>query len=378
MVSVLHVSQPTSGGVARVVLGLAKAQRDEGLQVAVACPPGELADKLLAASVSWQRWDSARQPGAGLAEERRTLRQAIAGRSPDLVHLHSSKAGLVGRLALRGRIPTVFQPHAWSFLAAEGKTRLAATRWERYATRWTDLTLYCSRQEQKDGAVNGIAGRGRIVLNGVDLAQFTTPTEADRSTARRLLGLPGDAFVAAIVGRRSEQKGQDLALEAWRDVRAAEPAAVLVLMGEGYDNGFRADEGVLTRAAGDDVRPVFLAADVILSPSRWEGLSLSLLEGMATARPTIASDVAGSREALLEGPLPAAGAVVERGNAVALAKEVLVRLGDPELVAREGTAARTRIETSFNESATTNSVMDAYRLLLSGIRASAGHAALQR
>ncbi|AGL20836.1 glycosyltransferase [Actinoplanes sp. N902-109] len=364
MVSVLHVTQPTSGGVARVVLGLAKAQQESGLDVAVAAPAGELSEKLLAAGVPWQRWDSSRQPGPSLTDERRALKHIIAGRDPDLVHLHSSKAGLVGRLALRGRVPTVFQPHAWSFLAAEGRTRIAATKWEQYATRWTDLILYCSLQEQKDGASHGIDGPGRIVLNGVDLTQFRAPTPADRAAGRRLLGLPADAFVAAVVGRRSEQKGQDIALQAWQAVRSAAPSAVLVLMGEGYEDGYSAAEGVMTRAAGDNVRSVFAAADVVLSPSRWEGLSLSLLEGMATARPTIASDVAGSREALIEGPLPAAGAVVEREDVDALSREILARLHNPDLVRREAAAARSRIETSFNETATTRSVMDAYRLLL--------------
>jgi len=364
MVSVLHVTQPTTGGVARAVAGLVKAQIADGLDVAVASPAGPLPEKLGAVGGLWQPWESERQPGAGLSAEMKRLGAIVDECRPDLVHLHSSKAGLVGRLVLRGRRPTVFQPHAWSFLAAGGKTRMAAIRWERYATRWTDITLFCSRREQQDGEAHGVSGRGRVVLNGVDLRQFSIPDRAERATARAALGLPQDASVAAIVGRKSVQKGQDVALKAWPAVREAVPSAVLVLMGEGYEDAYDAAAGVLTCAARTDVRAAYVAADVILSPSRWEGLSLSLLEGMATARSTVATDVAGSVEALIEGPLPPAGAVVCPEDAEGLAAAVITRFRTPGLMSREGRAARERAERHFAEARTTGSVHEVYRLLL--------------
>lgn len=364
MVSVLHVTQPTSGGVARAVVGLVKAQVADGLDVAVASPAGELPEMLSAVGALWQPWESARQPGSGLKAEMKALGDIVEARQPDLVHLHSSKAGLVGRLVLRGRRPTAFQPHAWSFLAARGKTRSAAIRWERYATRWTDLTLFCSRREQRDGEAHGISGQGRVVLNGVDLQQFSIPSQAERAAAKAALSLPQDAMVAAVVGRKSVQKGQDVALRAWPTVRQAVPSAVLMLMGEGYEDAYDSAAGVLTCAARSNVRPAYVAADVLLSPSRWEGLSLSLLEGMATARPTVATDVAGSVEALIEGSLPPAGAVVRPDDAEGLAAAVVARFQAPDLASREGVTARRRVEQRFDETKTTGSVYEAYRLLL--------------
>jgi glycosyltransferase involved in cell wall biosynthesis len=364
MVSILHVSQPVAGGVARVVLGLARAQQAAGLEVAVACPAGPLSEKLAASGLHWDPWESRRSPGAQVAVERRALNEIIDKRSPQLVHLHSSKAGLVGRLTLRGRIPTVFQPHAWSFLAVQGRTRFAAIRWERYATRWTHMTLFCSREEQMAGVAHGVAAPGRVVLNGVDLHQFRPSTPAERAHARRLLSIPEDALVGAVIARRSRQKGQDVALTAWPGVRAAAPSALLLLMGDGFDDGFDERTGVLTRAARDDVRAGFGAADVVLSPSRWEGLSLSLLEGMACGRSTIATDVPGSHQALLRGPLPAAGVVVPTEDPAALTAAVVARFRDPLVLQREGLAARRRIEADFDEHATIESVQRVYRLLL--------------
>ena len=364
MASILHVAQPTSGGVARAVLGMAESQHADGVDVAVACPPGPLADRLTSAGLSWERWNSERKPGPRITDERRALRAILARRAPDLVHLHSSKAGLVGRLTVRGRLRTVFQPHAWSFLAAEGAERLGALGWERYATRWTHLTLFCSRQEHADGVSQGIRGRGRVVLNGVDLHRFTPADDAGRVRSRRELGLPADARVAAIVGRRSYQKGQDLAIAAWPAVRRAVPSAVLLLVGEGYDDAFDTGRGVLSLAARDDVRPVFAATDLVLSPSRWEGLSLALLEGMASGRAAVATDVAGSREVLIDGVLPAAGAVVPAGDTAALTTAVTERLRDAVRTTGEGRAGRLRVEERHHERATIGAVQDAYRLLL--------------
>ncbi|MGK5681932.1 glycosyltransferase [Actinoplanes sp. URMC 104] len=365
MAAVLHVSQPVTGGVARVVLGLAVAQAAEGFDVTVACPSGSLAERLVGTGVRWRRWNSAREPVHGLRAEMRALRQVVDDVRPDLVHLHSSKAALVGRLTLRGRIPTVIQPHAWSFLAVSGKSRLAAIRWERLATRWTDLFLFCSWSERNEGAAHGIGGPGRIVLNGVELDRFRPASTPEAIVARHDLGLPKEGFVAAVIGRRSEQKGQDVALRAWRKVRRVAPDSLLLLVGDGYLDGFDAENGVVTRAAISDVRPIHAAADLIVSPSRWEGLSLAILEGMAAGSSVVATDVAGSREALLAGSLPPAGAIVAAGDEDELADAILARCQDPSLSQREGIAGRRRAEVIFQETLTASAVVDSYGILLS-------------
>ncbi|OMQ15223.1 glycosyl transferase, partial [Modestobacter sp. VKM Ac-2676] len=68
-----------------------------------------------------------------------TLRRVVRAADPELVHLHSAKAGLAGRLAVQGSRRTVFQPHAWSFEAVTGGVAEASRRWERAAQRWTHL-----------------------------------------------------------------------------------------------------------------------------------------------------------------------------------------------------------------------------------------------
>ncbi|KIF05101.1 glycosyl transferase family 1, partial [Streptomyces sp. RSD-27] len=91
---------------------------------------------------------------------------------PDLLHAHSAKAGLAGRMAVRGSLPTVFQPHAWSFDAVGGTTAALALRWERAGARWAHRVLCVSEAERRAGEAEGVTARWAVIRNGVDLAHF--------------------------------------------------------------------------------------------------------------------------------------------------------------------------------------------------------------
>ena len=71
-------------------------------------------------------WEAVQAPGVRVPGETRRLARIVDEVDPNIVHLHSSKAGLAGRLAVRGRRPTVFQPNGWSFEATDGLERRGA------------------------------------------------------------------------------------------------------------------------------------------------------------------------------------------------------------------------------------------------------------
>src|SRR6476469_8549539 len=133
---ILHVSQPVTGGVATVVGDLVRTQVEACQEVHLASPQGPLS-RTLASIASWHEWPGSRSPGIEVSGEVRRLGSLLRKVNPDVVHLHSSKAGLCGRLLLRGSLPTVFQPHGWSFLAVDGLQASLTTAWERFGTRWT-------------------------------------------------------------------------------------------------------------------------------------------------------------------------------------------------------------------------------------------------
>ncbi|MGY1749232.1 glycosyltransferase [Modestobacter sp. SYSU DS0511] len=342
---VLHVSQPVEAGVARVVAGLVADQRARGWDVAVACPPeGWLADQVRAAGARLFPWRVTRSPGPTVPAETLALRGVVRASDPELVHLHSSKAGLAGRLALRGSRRTVFQPHAWSFEAVTGPVQAACLRWERAAQRWTHLTLNVSEAELATGRAAGIAGRAVVVPNGVDPARWTP---GDRAAARRELAFPDPSAPTVVcVGRLARQKGQDLLLDAWPAVRAAVPGARLVLVGSGPDEAelrARAD-GSVTVVAGQQLEQWYAAADVVAVPSRWEaGLPLVAMEAMASERSVVGFDVAG-----IGSSLAGAGTAVAPFDVRALATAVTTRLLDPACAAREGTIGRSVATTRFS------------------------------
>lgn len=223
------MAQPGEYGVVTVLEGLVEDQVRRGWRVGVAGPvPIGPARHL--------PWTAGRAPGPAVVGEVRRLSALVRHFEPDVVHLHSSKAGLAGRLAIRGRLPTILQPHAWSFLALSGPLAAASLWWERMAVRWADTVLCCSEAERRRGVAAGIRGSWCVVANPVDLDRYPAGSDADRQAARRELGL-GAAPLAVCVGRLSAQKGQDLLLRAWPRVRHEVPAAELVLVGDGPARG---------------------------------------------------------------------------------------------------------------------------------------------
>jgi glycosyltransferase involved in cell wall biosynthesis len=199
-----------------------------------------------------------------------------------------------------------------------------------------------SEGERERGRQAGVAGRYVVVPNGVDLTALAATGTEERVEARARLGLP-DAPLAVCVARLSRQKGQDVLLEAWPAIRASVEDAMLVLVGDGpaeHELRAAASTGVDLVGQRDDVRDWLTAADVVVAPSRWEGMSLSLLEAMAVGRSVVATDVPGAREALGG----EAGAIVATESVSELADAVVERLRDRDLAAAEGRSGRRRAE----------------------------------
>lgn len=354
---VLHVSQPVEGGVGRVVVDLATAQLEAGWRVTVACPEGGmLADALRALGCPVFGWQASRSPDHRLLGETRRLAGLIADVRPRLVHAHSAKAGLAARLAVRGRIPTVFQPHAWSFEAVDGAMARIALHWERFGARWAQRVLCVSEAERRTGELSGIAADWRVIPNGVDTHRYRPQDGRARSDADTLV---------VCVGRLCRQKGQDVLLDAWPAVVEQVPGARLVLVGDGPDAEAlreRAPASVEFAGAAADAAPWYRAADVVVLPSRWEGMALAPLEAMACGRPVVVTDVDGARESLPPGC--AAHCLVPPESPQALARTLTTLLHDPSLRESLGATGRAHVLAAHDVRHATEAVACVYRELL--------------
>lgn len=337
---ILHVCQPSEAGVAHVVLDLARHQATRGLDVAVACDArGWLGRRLRDEGVTVLDWPARRSPVRGLVGEWSRLRTVLATWRPDVVHLHSAKAGLVGRVALRGSVRTVFQPHAWSFEAVEGPVRTAARAWEAFARRWSDATICVSAAEADLG--REIGADVVVVPNGVDLERWNTGAVEAPSPPH-----PAPGFTVVCVGRLCRQKGQDVLVAAWQAVRTDLPAGSrLVLVGDGPDEDRLHASGatdVELVGPSTDPREWYAAADLVVVPSRWEGAALVLLEAMAMERPVLATAVGSAPE------LAPALALVPPDDVPALADRLVALAADAPARAELARRARKLVTEQYD------------------------------
>ncbi|MDF0530676.1 glycosyltransferase [Tsukamurella sp. 8F] len=364
---ILHVTQ-SDGGVASVVTDLVRDQAERGWDPVVACPAGTVLAQLVQRDgVEYRQWEATRSPGISVPAETARLRRIIDEVRPDVVHLHSSKAGMVGRLLLRGRIPTIFEPHLWSFDAQGGAIAKPALLWERFATRWTDSFLCVSDDELAAGRAAGITGPAEVVFNGVDTSRIVP---GDRAAARASLGL-GDGPIALCLARLAPLKGQDFLLQAWPDVLAQVPDATLMFVGDGPLAGELAalpggtHPSIRWEGFSSDPVPYLAACDVVVVPSRAEGMALVPLEALASGRPVVGYAVSGMRHTVGD----CAGTVLEIGDVPGLAREVARRLADRTLAADEGRRGRARAVEVLDQNAASQQVAELVERVASRSRA---------
>lgn len=277
--------------------------------------------------------------------DRGDVKDAMATCSPEVVVLHGGKAGWLGRGAVRGSVPTVYLPHVWPFVSLPSAWAAGAVAWERRAARWTSLIIAVSEAQASVTAANGIHAPMGIVPNGVP-AGWRPFDQAAKRAARQRLGLP-DAPLAVSVGRLSKQKGHDVLLAGWPAVTAEVPAATLAIVGDGPERdrlARQAPPSATLVGAVADPRDWVAAADVVVFPSRWEGMSLAMLEALAAARSVVITAVAGS-EVVAKAE---AGAVVPVGNTAALADALTQRLSGAVNVAGEGARGAAHVQRSHD------------------------------
>jgi glycosyltransferase involved in cell wall biosynthesis len=207
------------------------------------------------------------------------------------------------------------------------------------------------------------------IPNGVELSNGQRP--GDIAPTRSALGLAPDSRTVIYVGRLIPEKGIAWLLEAWRDVLREAEACHLLVVGDGPDEPrLRA----LTHRLGvtgavsflgyqANVDPVLSIADILVLPSRSEGMSNALLEGMSHGLAVVATDVPGNRAVVEHGR---DGVLVAYGDRPALKEALLSLLNDSDLRVRLGRAARQKSESAFSMRAVANTYCAVYRDLVAG------------
>ena len=353
---ILIVTQATVDGVAACIRDLTEAAVRQGYELTVACPyRGNLAALVQQRGCAWERVEMRRSPHP--SDLLAVLRIRKLAREHALVHLHSSKAGAVGRLALaslgRRRPASVFTPHGWSWLAG-GRLAPVYRLVERLMLPVTTAVVAVSEEERSHGgAVLGRqAAQIRVNPNGVDPGRFRPEGEVAERTNDPLI---------VFVGRLCHQHAPDLAVAALALMRT--PGARLRLVGDGEDRG------AIDRQVGalgltgrvelvgfrPDPAPDLRAADVVVIPSHYDGMSLALLEAMASGAAVVATRVAGTSA------LDGVGVLVPAGDPQALARAVDALLADPDRRQLLGQMARKRAVEQFSLESSLDAILALWR-----------------
>jgi len=236
---------------------------------------------------------------AGLFRLGRLTAALLRERRPDILHVHSTFAGVVSRLAARLTFPhvrIVYCPHGWAFSRETGALQGLAAKVVEWCLSWTTDAIVCVSQAEKDAAVSiGIrARRCRVIENGI------RPTSLGRMSWE---SPPKGKLKVLFVGRFDRQKGFDIFLR------------VMDLLGD-MAEGFAIGDYLVSSEARPVIPPNvtllgwqsrerinrwYTEADLLLIPSRWEGLPIVAIEAMRAGLPVFSSRAGGLPDLVIDG-----------------------------------------------------------------------------
>jgi glycosyltransferase involved in cell wall biosynthesis len=324
--------------------------------------------------VAWLKGDGelAAEFAAAGVTARKFSRRDLAKARPDVVHTHLFKADVAGAEIVGrrrdGRAVLVSTKHNEDRYLT-GSTLKAAT-WRtlaRRAMRRADAVVAISsgvRTFFKE-TLGDVVVDMPVIPYGLPAPRAVGADEIAKFRAR--CGVPDEAALVLFAGRLDPQKGHATAILAMPRIAAARDAR-LVLLGRGpMEAELRAiaaatrGSNVVFAGFAKDPGPAFAAADVVVLPSKWEGLGLALVEAAQHGRPAVATRVGGIPEVVLDG---VTGVLVPPGDVAAFGDAVARLLTDDELRRRMGDAARESAAKRFSVERYAKDVEDLYVRLL--------------
>ena len=270
---------------------------------------------------------------------------------PQIVHTHTAKAGLLGRLAARAAgVPTVvhtFHGHVLHGYFSPAKTAVYR-RIETQLAHLAHALVAVSETVKRDLVAYGVAPAERIRVIPLGLELHHLAAELPRGVLRAQAGIPADAPLVGMVGRLVPIKDVPTFLQAARLVREALPAARFALVGDGEEraaleqqaHALGLDGAVTFFGWRDELAPVYGDLDVVVNASRNEGTPVALIEAMAAGRPVVATRVGGTPDLVGEDER---GRLVPPGEPAALARAVVETITGSEAARRRAQVGREHV-----------------------------------
>lgn len=240
------------------------------------------------------------------------LRDMIRAEAPLIVHTHSSKAGILGRLAARlAGVPVIVHTfHGFGF--HERQLPLLKRFYiilEKLCALFSDALIFVSSANMDYARDYNLCAGGQcsLIRSGIPLKDY--PAVSDRAAKRRELGVPEDAIFTVNLGNFKPQKNPGHFIAAAKRLAGSHPDTVFMLVGGGENLEAarrEASEAGLERRLffpgwRDDSAAILAAADIFALTSLWEGLPRSLVEAIKTGLPSVCYKTDGVADILYDG-----------------------------------------------------------------------------
>ena len=274
-----------------------------------------------------------------------------------IVHTHSSKAGILGRWAAHlARTPVIVHTiHGFSFNAFQRPlVRWGCQALERLTAGITDGLIAVSQRDQNTGVRLGIgsASRYRLIRYGIEREAFRRSAGAS-ATLRQALGLDPRRPVVGTIACLKPQKAPLDFVQACRLITQRVPGAQCLLIGDGvlraqveqWRSRLGLDESLRLLGWREDIAALLSTMDVFALASRWEGLPIACLEALAAGVPVVATDVGGTADVVTHGRN---GLLVPVARPEALAQAVVSLLQNEDARQRMAHAARASLGEEYD------------------------------
>lgn len=296
------------GGAQKVCYDLAVGLTKKGFLVDVACAPGGLlVEKLKEKQIHVFSIPSLKEKPSPFYDLKTiwVLYKLIRKNKYQIVHCHSTKAGILGRISakLAGTPKIFFTVHGWSFYRWQKKKGIKykfLTKFfvflERIVAKITDKIICVSENDKKEGLKNKITSPEKITIirNGIE---FKIKTQ---------IGKPTDRIIIGNIARLTYQKRPDLFLRIAKEIIKEKKGVKFVWVGGGewldkfqkFVREHHLEKNII--ATGDkrpeEIQQYLVDFDIFILTSEWEGLPISIIEAMFAQKPIVAFDVGGLRE----------------------------------------------------------------------------------
>ncbi len=297
------------------------------------------------------------------------LWRVLRDRRIEILHSQAYRSNLISRLVVRlGNLPVklVCTAHGVNHFATATAWRTRVWYLADYVTmRTTNKVIAVSAVTQSQIARWIAKERLLVIRNGTVVPPL--PNQEDRLTSRQMLQVSPTAKVVCFVGRLSPQKGVATLIEVADNVLRSTTDTYFLIVGDGVMRpqlekcATEFGRRMLLVGAQLDVRPFYIAADVLLLPSYTEGLPMTLIEAFAHGLPAVASNVGGIPEVVRDGHN---GFLCGCGDTAMLSRRLLEVLCDDDLRVRLGANARKTVESDYSISRMVEATYQVYRTLM--------------